>query len=61
MKPGTKNSYKSLSNMSIDGKSYKYYSIKKAEELLHYRPSHNVKQGLKSAISWYWEYFSNNR
>ena len=36
-------------------------SIKKAEELLHYRPSHNVKQGLKSAISWYWEYFSNNR
>jgi UDP-N-acetylglucosamine 4-epimerase len=36
-------------------------SIKKAEELLHYRPSHNVKQGLKSAISWYWEYFSNKR
>ena len=36
-------------------------SIKKAEELLHYRPSHNVNQGLKTAISWYWEYFNNKR
>ena len=34
-------------------------SIKKAEEFLQYKPSHNVKQGLKTAISWYWEYFSN--
>lgn len=34
-------------------------SIKKAEEFLQYQPSHNVKQGLKTAISWYWEYFSN--
>ena len=35
-------------------------SIKKAEKFLHYQPSHNVKQGLKTAISWYWAYFSNN-
>ena len=34
-------------------------SIKKAEEFLQYQPSHNFKQGLKTAISWYWEYFSN--
>ncbi len=32
MKPGTKNSYKSLSDISIRGKNYKYYSLKKAEE-----------------------------
>jgi aconitate hydratase len=32
MKPGTKNSYKSLSEITIDGKNYKYYSLKKAEE-----------------------------
>ena len=32
MKPGTKNSYKSLSDISIGGKNYKYYSLKKAEE-----------------------------
>ena len=36
-------------------------SIKKAEKLLHYQPSHNVYQGLKKAINWYWEYFNNNR
>ena len=35
-------------------------SIKKAEELLHYQPSHNVYQGLKKAINWYWDYFNNN-
>ena len=34
-------------------------SIKKAKEFLQYQPSHNFKQGLKTAISWYWEYFSN--
>ncbi len=32
MKPGTKNSYKSLSDIEIDGKNFKYYSLKKAEE-----------------------------
>ena len=32
MKPGTKNSYSSLSDISIAGKDYKYYSLKKAEE-----------------------------
>jgi len=32
MKPGTKNSYKSLSDISVGGKDYKYYSLKKAED-----------------------------
>ena len=32
MKPGIKNSYKSLKNITIDGKDYKYYSIKEAEK-----------------------------
>ena len=32
MKPGIKNSYKSLSDIKIEGKNYKFYSLKKAEE-----------------------------
>jgi aconitate hydratase len=32
MKPGTKNSYKSLADISVGDKNYKYYSLKKAEE-----------------------------
>ena len=31
MKPGNKNSYKSLSDLEVKGKNYKYYSLKKAE------------------------------
>ncbi len=31
MKPGNKNSYKSLSELEINGKNFKYYSLKKAE------------------------------
>lgn len=30
-------------------------SVEKAEKLLGYRPSHTIEQGLKEAISWYWE------
>ena len=32
MKPGTKNSYNSLSEIKINNQNYKYYSLKKAEE-----------------------------
>ena len=32
MKPGNKNSYKSLKSINIDGNNYKYYSLKEAEE-----------------------------
>ena len=32
MTPGKKNSYNSLSNISIDSKEYKYYSLKEAEK-----------------------------
>ena len=31
MKPGTKNSYNSLSEIIINSKKYKYYSLSKAE------------------------------
>lgn len=30
-------------------------SIKKAEKLLGYIPSHDLESGLKEAITWYWE------
>jgi UDP-N-acetylglucosamine 4-epimerase len=30
-------------------------SIDKAESLLAYKPSHNLQQGLKEAVKWYWE------
>ena len=32
MKPGTKNSYNSLSNLTINNKNYKIFSLSKAEE-----------------------------
>ena len=32
MKPGTKNSYNSLSDIKINGKNYKIFSLTKAEE-----------------------------
>ena len=32
MKPGLKNSYKSLSEIEIKNNKFKYYSLKKAEE-----------------------------
>ncbi|KMQ68956.1 Vi polysaccharide biosynthesis protein VipB/TviC [Chryseobacterium sp. FH2] len=30
-------------------------SIKKAEKLLGYKPSHTIDKGLKEAVQWYWE------
>jgi UDP-N-acetylglucosamine 4-epimerase len=33
--------------------------ISKAKTLLAYNPKYSVKQGLKEAIDWYWNYFSN--
>ena len=32
MKPGNKNSYKSLTDIEVNGKNFKYYSLKKAEQ-----------------------------
>ena len=32
MKPGNKNSYKSLKSININGKDYKYYSLSEAEK-----------------------------
>ena len=33
-------------------------SIEKARRILGYKPSHNLKQGLKEAVEWYWGYFN---
>lgn len=30
-------------------------SVEKAKKLLGYKPSHNIRSGLKEAVSWYWE------
>lgn len=30
-------------------------SVDKAKELLDYRPTHNIEEGLKEAVEWYWE------
>lgn len=30
-------------------------SIEKAKQLLGYSPTHNIKQGLKEAVDWYWK------
>jgi UDP-N-acetylglucosamine 4-epimerase len=30
-------------------------SIQKAQEMLNYIPTHDLKQGLKEAVEWYWE------
>lgn len=30
-------------------------SVDKARELLGYNPSHNISEGLKEAVKWYWE------
>ena len=35
-------------------------SIEKANKLLGYNPSHTLKEGLTSAIEWYWKYFKIN-
>ena len=32
MKPGNKNSYNCLKSMQVDGKDYKYFSLKEAEK-----------------------------
>ena len=32
MKPGNKNSYKSLKTINVNGKNYKYYSLLEAEK-----------------------------
>ncbi len=31
-------------------------SIEKAKRLLNYNPKYNISDGLKEAVSWYWEH-----
>ena len=30
-------------------------SIEKAKKMLGYKPTHNLEEGLKEAVDWYWE------
>ncbi|MCG9970446.1 SDR family oxidoreductase [Christiangramia crocea] len=34
-------------------------SVEKAEKLMDYKPSHNIEDGIKEAIDWYWENLKN--
>ena len=34
-------------------------SIEKARRILDYKPTHDLKAGLKEAVQWYWGYFNN--
>lgn len=36
-------------------------SIEKAQTLLGYQPTHTLEQGLKEAVTWYWEHLKENR
>ncbi len=36
-------------------------SIEKASKLLDYKPTHNIEQGLKEAIHWYWTSLNENQ
>jgi UDP-N-acetylglucosamine 4-epimerase len=37
---------------------HSHASIEKAKEILKYNPSHNLENGLKESIEWYWKYFN---
>ena len=34
---------------------HSHASIEKAKKILGYKPTHNLQEGLKEAVSWYWE------
>jgi UDP-N-acetylglucosamine 4-epimerase len=37
---------------------HSHASIDKAKNILGYAPTHNLKEGLKEAVDWYWNYFN---
>lgn len=37
---------------------HSHASIDKAQQILGYKPSHNLEKGLKEAVQWYWNYFN---
>jgi len=38
---------------------HSHASIDKAKKILGYKPTHNLQEGLKEAVDWYWGYFKN--
>ena len=39
---------------------HSHASIEKAKKILGYKPTHNLQEGLKEAVDWYWKIFKNN-
>ena len=39
---------------------HSHASIEKANKILGYIPTHNLQEGLKEAVDWYWRYFNLN-
>ena len=37
---------------------HSHASIEKAKKILGYKPTHNLQEGLKEAVDWYWGYFN---
>ena len=37
---------------------HSHASIEKAKKILGYKPTHNLQEGLKEAVKWYWGYFN---
>ena len=38
---------------------HSHASIEKAKKILGYKTTHNLQEGLKEAVDWYWGYFKN--
>ena len=39
---------------------HSHASIEKAKKILGYKPTHNLQEGLKKAVDWYWGYFNSS-
>ncbi len=39
---------------------HSHASIEKAKKILGYKPTHNLQEGLKEAVDWYWGYFNSS-
>lgn len=63
IKEGLSKSYDHVSNIEAKYEDFRkgdirhsHANIKKAQELLGYKPTHSIRDGLKEALSWYVDY-----
>ncbi|MGC4375430.1 GDP-mannose 4,6-dehydratase [Fictibacillus sp. Mic-4] len=47
-------------NQGTNEIKHQYLSAKKAQEILNWKPSHSIDEGLKKTIAWYEEFFNAN-